>query len=171
MRGETSLCLWGAPGRGKTHASAAATRARLEWEAVKLSDTEDHDKGVFDPSAVDYGKRVKWTTAAELINTVRDLAFGERMSVDLALAPYRHASWLCVDDLGATAREELTAYAADLLFGIFDSRYGTERPTLVTSNVSPDGLAEMFGAHGERLAGRIEESYVLAELAGKDWRS
>lgn len=79
------------------------------------------------------------------------------------LEPAMTVPLLVLDDFGA---EKLTDYARERLYLVFDSRYEKHLPTIVTTNLSMEGLARWDA----RIASRIEGTCMVCELVGPDYR-
>jgi DNA replication protein DnaC len=99
-------------------------------------------------AAIDAGRTVAIYSCPRLLSLIREsidsggvLSFLDRLAaVDL----------LHVDDLGA---EHRTEWVLEQLYTIINSRYEDERSTVVTSNLTPEELAEQLG---ERIVSRLE---------------
>ena len=76
---------------------------------------------------------------------------------------YRTCPFLILDDLGA---EKFTEWVAEAVYDLIDHRYAWMKPTIITSNLDPVRLSELFGA---RLASRISSGRVV-HLTGRDRR-
>lgn len=83
---------------------------------------------------------------------------------DGALGRLESAPRLIVDDLGS---ERPTDWTVERLGIVVNRRWLEERPTIVTSNLSPDDLQE---AVGERTFSRLVGGAVVVELRGADRR-
>ncbi len=88
---------------------------------------------------------VFFAPALELLAMIRD-SFDTGQSenqIDLCqrmpFGPGQDRPWLVVDDLGT---EQLTDWAAEVLFRVFNARYIARAHTLVVSNVRPDDISE-----------------------------
>jgi DNA replication protein DnaC len=77
---------------------------------------------------------------------------------------YAKATVLFVDDLGAA---KATEWTEEVTYRLVNFRYENEMPTLLTSNVPPQGLA---GALGERVASRLTEIAERVVMDGADRR-
>lgn len=89
---------------------------------------------------------------------------GERL-----LARARRASVLALDDLGA---ERPTGFALEELATLVEARYQAALPTIVTSNLSPEGLVRRMGDRlvGERVVSRLLEGAIRVRFAGPNRR-
>ena len=72
-----------------------------------------------------------------------------------------------IDDLG-TERE--TPLVQEALYNIIDHRAGYRLPTVITSNLELERVAEHYGEFGDRLASRIAGMGETLGLVGKDRR-
>jgi DNA replication protein DnaC len=135
------LFLHGPPGTGKTHLAVALLK--------------------------DAGKREydTFTTVANLLMKLRD-SFrkdAERSEADI-IRQYSKANLVVLDDLGA---EKTSEFALQSLYIIIDKRYSEMRPTIITSNLTVDEIAEKVG---DRIASRIAGMCRVVELKGRDRR-
>lgn len=74
------------------------------------------------------------------------------------------ADLLLLDDLGA---ERATDWTAERLYALVNDRWLSERPTIVTTNLTPPQLTQ---AVGERLSSRLLGGATIALLSGPDRR-
>jgi len=74
---------------------------------------------------------------------------------------------LVIDDLGT---ERDTPLVQEALYNIIDHRAGHRLPTIITSNLELERVAEHYGEFGERLASRIAGMGETLGLVGKDRR-
>lgn len=133
------LYVYGPPGNGKTHLAAAAVNALTKRGVPAL-----------------------FATAPDLLAMVRSgFETGEAESI---VGLCQRVPVLAVDDLGA---EQLTPWAAEVLFRIFNARYVERRRTLVVGNVAPSEFPE------PRLASRFLDGAVCLVVANAapDYRS
>ena len=141
-RRENVLAL-GNSGTGKTHLALALGRA-----------------------ACQQGYRVRFTTAAALVNDLLEARDDKRLlRLQKQLAKQ---DLLIVDELGYVPLSKTTA---ELLFEIFSQRY-EQASTLVTSNLPFNEWTEIFGS--ERLTGalldRLTHHVHILELNGDSYR-
>jgi len=136
--------ITGPAGTGKTHLAAAYLREEI------LARGNDH---CWFADAV--------ALFLDLRETFRDNApFHERDYLNtIASKPF-----LVIDDLGA---EKITDYVCQTFYYLINKRYGEELPTIITSNLSLDQVAECYG---DRLASRIAGMGPELALQGKDRR-
>lgn len=71
---------------------------------------------------------------------------------------------LLLDDLG---QERPTEYVAERLYVLVDGRYAARKPTIITTNLSGQRLADHIG---KRSASRIRENYASVAAKGPDYR-
>lgn len=135
-----SLFLYGMTGLGKTHLSLAVAG-----------------------KAVESGYGVIYTTAQNLFNKMEREKFGraddkntEQSILDCDL--------LIIDDLGT---EFSTQFTVSALYNIVNSRELEGRPTIISTNLTPERLKE---AYNDRIASRILSNYVILQFDGADIR-
>lgn len=149
-----NLYLWGDPGSGKTG---------LAWGIVRelLRDEYRRSRG----SDLPMRNVACLVDVRRYLEERRSAIRGDRRSSDRAgTVP------VCVlDDLGA---ERETEWAVETIGLIVAARYEHLRPTIVTSNYSPDDLSERLGdaAQGGRLLSRLCSGAVVLRLAASDRR-
>lgn len=136
--GSCNVLLLGNVGVGKTHAAAAMAYVQH----------------------VDHGRTLIFRSAPLLLDGMRpgrddhDLQRGQAIDVGL----------LVVDDLGS---EKASDWTAEQLGIVIDERYRQCRPTVVTSNLSPERLK---GQIGERAWSRLYEGALRHTIGGQDRR-
>lgn len=141
VAGKHGLFIHGTPGTGKTHAAAAALKARI-----------------------------RRTVAPGLFQVLPELAIKLRQAAkqhteDELLSTLSGADALVLDDLGA---ERMTPFVNESLYVLIDRLWREERRGLIiTSNYSLGELAERIG---ERLVSRIAALCMTVKLEGPDHR-
>ncbi len=139
------LTFTGKPGTGKGHLACAILRAVIER----------------------YRVRVRFTKAADFLRAVK-ATWGKHSAEgaeERVMEEYASARLLVVDDLGSNSNSDNDRA---LLFGLFDARYERLRPTILTSNLRPDQLAE---AVDERLVDRLKDKTSGNAVLGFNWPS
>jgi DNA replication protein DnaC len=76
----------------------------------------------------------------------------------------KESRFLVLDDLGAEAPTE---FAIQTIYDIVDLRYSHELPLIITTNLTMDQIANLYG---DRLASRLAGMGNVVELIGKDHR-
>lgn len=146
IKNKKGLYLHGAVGTGKTHVC---------W-GIK-----DHfDK----PDIVRYARM--WNVV-DLMHEIRsdfDRSPETKRNPETDLTDPRERFLLILDDIGA---EKATEFVAETLYRIINFRYVQMLPTIFTSNLAPQDLADKIG---ERSASRIVEMCEIIELTGGDRR-
>lgn len=154
--GAPNLYLWGKPGSGKTGLAWGIVREVLrdEYRAAKQTG-------------------LPMRNAAALID-VRQYLADTRGQIRGERGPAQRASTVplaVLDDLGA---ERETAWAVETIGLVVAARYENLLPTIVTSNYSPEALADRLGgsddAHGARILSRLCSGATVLELAANDRR-
>ena len=72
---------------------------------------------------------------------------------------------MIIDDVGT---EFVTAYSSAVMYDIINSRLNNEKSTIISSNLSPSGINDIYG---ERMTSRISGIYTPVALIGRDLRS
>lgn len=137
-----NLLLFGAPGLGKTHLSAAIAREVSGKGFSVVYDTAGH---VFERFEVQKFNR-------------------EGEEADSDVARVLNCDLLILDDLGT---EMTTAFVQSALYQIVNTRLMEKRSTIISTNLSPDKLAQRYTP---QLASRIEGEYQLLPFVGEDIR-
>lgn len=127
------LFLYGPNQVGKTHAAAAISRA---WS----------DRA-----------KVTWELGSRMIDRIGDAM--RTSKVDAVCREYETAPALVLDDLGM---QRQTPHVVEYLSRIIITRLDFAMPTVITSNLSPQGLLD---AYGERIATRVAAEYRLIDFS------
>lgn len=88
-------------------------------------------------------------------------------SVDQVLGGYQNTDLLFLDDLGDLERPVQSDDRRRLVYEVLDARNDQLKPTIITTNLSADQLAEQFG---ERTFQRVMEMCALVEMEGANLR-
>ena len=111
------------------------------------------------------GFTVLYTTAAQLFRQVEDLRFSREKSNSQALLNIAYdADLLIIDDLGT---EFITTVTVSELFSFINTRLLTKRPTIISTNLSPADLEEVYI---DRITSRIFGEYNILRFIGEDIR-
>ncbi len=146
--GETNanLYLYGSAGTGKTYMSSCIANRALER-----------------------GYTVYYQSSFKLLDMLEKLKFGRYEDDERAQAEYAEkylyeADLLIIDDVGT---EFVTAYSSAALFDIINSRIVDRKSTVISSNLGPVKMSEVYGT---RLASRITGSFDIINFIGRDLR-
>jgi len=134
------LYVTGGIGTGKTHLAAGA--------AIRL---------------VERGYIVRVYRASDMAKRIRAAAGEGAGALETLMGRWKNTRVLVVDDFGA---EHMTDFLAAEWFDLFDYRYRTLAPTIITSNVQPDNL-DM-----PRLASRFQDgkNATVITVTARDFR-
>ena len=138
-----NLLLFGAPGLGKTHLSAAIAR---EVSAE--------------------GWSVVYDTAAHVFERFENQKFSREEDAEVSSDVERilNCDLLILDDLGT---EMTTAFVQSALYQIINTRLMEKKSTIINSNLSPEKIAQRYSP---QIASRIEGEYHLLSFVGEDIR-
>ena len=136
-----NLLLFGAPGLGKTHLSAAIAR-------------EVSEKGF----------SVVYDTAAHIFERFEIQKFGREEDAENDVERILNCDLLILDDLGT---EMTTAFVQSALYQIINTRLMEKHSTIINTNLTPDKLAQRYTP---QIASRIEGEYQLLAFVGEDIR-
>ena len=136
-----NLLLFGAPGLGKTHLSAAIAR-----------DVSGN------------GFSVVYDTATHVFERFEMQKFSREDEADADVERILNCDLLILDDLGT---EMTTAFVQSALYTIVNTRLMEKRSTIISTNLSPSQLGQRYTP---QLASRIEGEYQLLPFVGDDIR-
>ena len=136
-----NLLLFGAPGLGKTHLSAAIAREVSER-----------------------GFSVVYDTAGSVFEQFEDRKFGREEDAAPEVERVLRSDLLILDDLGS---EMTTAFVQSALYRIVNTRLAERRSTIISTNLTPEGIAQRYTP---QIASRIEGEYTLLPFVGEDIR-
>ena len=137
-----NLLLFGAPGLGKTHLSAAIAREVSGKGYSVVYDTAIH---VFERFEIQKFSREESEADAD-VNRI--------LSCDL----------LILDDLGT---EMTTAFVQSALYTIINTRLMEKKSTIISTNLMPSELSQRYSP---QIASRIEGEYERLAFVGEDLR-
>ncbi|MDB4894746.1 MAG: putative chromosome replication initiation protein [Firmicutes bacterium] len=138
---EESLLLTGDVGRGKTFLSTAIGNV-----------------------AVEAHRTVVYFTFSEFLDLLRLHKFEDEEKYREGLQRLLDADLIILDDLGA---EKVTEFVAQELFNIINHRMNRSMPMIVSTNLTPQELAD---AYGPRIASRLLNGFEVLLLRGDDIR-
>ena len=131
-----TIFMYGDPGTGKTHCAVSLMK--------------------------EYLKHRMFMYFANVTRLKNDLIKNINSDKDVAWYGKSHRI-LCIDDLGA---EKPTDFFLEQFYSIIDYRYMCSLPTIVTSNLKPSEVADVYH---DRLASRLVSGMVL-KFDGEDHR-
>jgi DNA replication protein DnaC len=142
-----NIVLYGAVGRGKTHAAVLICRdaaraglivAKASWPHVLSSIRESFGKNYNGPT--------------------------ERQQLEMLMRP----NLILLDDVGSGGSDEGGSnFSRSRLELIITNRYEQKRPTMITTNSDPSTFDALLG---ERVNSRFRGSSLLLKFAGKPYR-
>lgn len=135
-----SLLFFGDTGLGKTHISLAIASAALEK-----------------------GMGVVYSPVQNLIQKLEKEHFSYNSDTPI-LDDVMECDLLILDDLGT---EFSTAYSQSLIYNIINTRILTDKPTIISTNLTMEELANKYH---NRVASRIIGSYNIKKFCGSDVR-
>ena len=122
------LLLWGPVGTGKSFIAGCIANALLNQ-----------------------GVQVMMTNFARLLNKLTDLHFGDRNAY---IDSFNSFPLLIIDDLGVERNSE---FAREQVFNIIDSRYRSQLPMIVTTNLTPEQMRNPEDLARARIYDRVLE--------------
>jgi len=136
--GPKGLFLFGGAGTGKTHlVTKIAQEVDMETKLIKFPELIMRLKGNFDGSSYE----------------------NESIIENLA-----NINLLIIDDIGA---EKASEWVSEIIYILIDKRYSNMKTTVITSNFTPQELAERVG---DRIVSRISEMCRIIEIKTSDKR-
>lgn len=141
-----NMLLIGTPGTGKTHLGVAVANF-LNHETRYTA---------------------AYRTIGGVLQSIKETYGGDgHESEGKIIAGLTSVDLLVLDEIGAT-KENPSDFELSTIFAIINGRYESELPTVIISNLAPDGLAK---AMGERCVDRLREgSPVVVQLKWKSAR-
>lgn len=128
LASSTGLLLWGDVGTGKSYIAGCIANALL-------------DKGV----------PVIMTNFARLLNKLTDMYSGDRNAY---IDSFKKYPLIIIDDLGMERDSE---FAREQVFSVIDSRYRSQLPIIVTTNLSLEELKDTTDLFKARIYDRVLE--------------
>lgn len=138
-----NLYLYGAPGLGKTFLSSCIAK-----------------------EVIGKGYGVFYQPAYKIFRIFEDYKFSqENKSINkYHIDKIMNSDLLIIDDLGA---EMATAYTAEVLFDLINTRINEKLPTIINTNLDFPDLETIYSA---RITSRILGNFTLLEFNGEDLR-
>ena len=138
----TGLLLWGNVGTGKSFIAGCIANALL-------------DKGV----------SVIMTNFARLLNKLTDMYSGDRNAY---IDSFNRYELMIIDDLGIERNSE---FAREQVFSVIDSRYRSQLPMIVTTNLTMDELMDHADLARGRIYSRVLERCLPIRVSDQNIRN
>ena len=135
------LLLWGPVGTGKSFIAGCIANALL-----------------------DQGVPVMMTNFARLLNKLTDLYAGDRNAY---IDSFNSFPLLIIDDLGVERNSE---FAREQVFSVIDSRYRSQLPLIVTTNLTPEQMRNPEDLARARIYDRVLERCTPIRVDGQNIR-
>ena len=135
------LLLWGPVGTGKSFITGCIANALL-----------------------DQGVPVMMTNFARLLNKLTDMYAGDRNAY---IDSFNSFPLLIIDDLGVERNSEFTR---ELVFSVIDSRYRSQLPLIVTTNLTPEQMRNPEDLARARIYDRVLERCTPIRVDGQNIR-
>lgn len=151
------LYIWGDTGVGKT------------WEASGILLERAKATAASRPSLVTGTTTIRRKEVFTTLANILDECYEGRRADEIKR--YVDYDLLLLDDMG---KEKPSEYTLETLYRLIDGRIANERPTIITSNLSPEQLMRLFTIDGGRLTGdailsRLS-SFQIVHMLGEDRR-
>ena len=135
------LLLWGPVGTGKSFIAGCIANALL-----------------------DQGVPVMMTNFARLLNKLTDMYAGDRNAY---IDSFNSFPLLIIDDLGVERNSE---FAREQVFSVIDSRYRSQLPLIVTTNLTPEQMRNPEDLARARIYDRVLERCTPIRVDGQNIR-
>jgi len=109
-------------------------------------------------------RQVVYFTLSEFMDLVRLYKFEDDADYRDGIQRLLDADLIILDDLGA---EKVTEFAGQELFNIINHRMNRQKPMVISTNLTPGEIQEIYGA---RIASRILNGFEALVLKGDDVR-
>ncbi|MBD9010010.1 MAG: hypothetical protein EGR16_06740 [Clostridiales bacterium] len=142
----SNIFFYGSSGTGKTYLSSCIANRVLQR-----------------------GFTVCYQSAFKMLDMLEKLKFGrydedERTNAEYEAKYFYDVDLLIIDDVGT---EFITAYSSAALFDIINSRLVEGKSTIISSNLTPVKIGDMYGG---RMLSRIAGAYTAIPVEGVDLR-
>jgi len=137
------IFVWGKTGTGKSHLASALVKQVLVA-----------------------GNTAKMVRFKDMVLKIR-ACYDNNQTEESILRPYINCSFLSIEDIGTIKSGKIESdFCQDTLLTVIDARIEREKPTVITTNLSPE---DIWSAFGERLASRFS-TFLTFKLEGRDRR-
>ncbi len=148
-----SFVFYGTAGMGKTYLAQSIRKFAYYHNYSQSSNNK-----------INRFKKNIFIKASDLFLEFKESFNNREISERSIIDKYSNADLLIIDDLG---NNRITDYALENLHMIIDNRYEWERTTVITTNIFPDEMEEVFGS---RIMSRLKSLCDFVEFSGKDRR-
>jgi DNA replication protein DnaC len=156
-----SVFVSGKCGTGKTHLAIGLLK---EW-------VRKYTIGFITEKNMTDAQMFGWNTVEPIFLPSVDLFFELKSTFNSKsedemdiIKKYERTPLLVIDDVGS---EKVSDWSRQMFYLLVDRRYRNMNPTIITSNLSLQQIAELID---ERISSRICEMGIVTELVGKDRR-
>lgn len=156
-----SAFIQGPTGTGKTHLACAMLREIISQNLYRHWNTKDAEMFL-------HTCFVSLPEFFQLIRNTFNRVMDDEEKTDFVnekfLNAFTNYEWIVLDDLGV---QKPTEWVIEMLYVYIEQRYVTQRPVILTSNLSLDEIALRYD---DRIASRIREMCTHIQLEGRDRR-
>jgi len=140
---DQGVLIWGKTGTGKSHLASALIKEALKAE-----------------------QRAKMVRFKDMVLSIR-ASYDNNKTEESILRPFISCHLLSIEDIGTIRSGKVESdFCQDTLLTVIDARLQRNKPTIITTNLSPEDL---WNAFGTRLASRFS-TFLIFKLDGRDRR-
>jgi DNA replication protein DnaC len=156
-----SVFIGGKCGVGKTHLSVGLLKKWAKEHTIKFINEKNVDSATFFSHNCFHPE---FLASVDLFFELKS-TFNSNTTDEMdVIKKYVETPLLVIDDVGA---EKVSDWSRQMFYLLIDRRYRNMKPTIITSNLSLQQIAELID---ERISSRICEMGIVTELTGRDRR-